>query len=178
MSKLRKATLGICIVFAGWALAEESAIRNGLQTGFQINQYQDDFGLGLTLTSPFVGEFFALRIRANLMFNENTRNEKAEWDAYYNITAGLVGVGGHVTDRIRLYGEGGFIGLFPASEFSDKDFKAGGYGAFGFEFFMDPRRNYFIEIGGVGTDARKDKVTGQPLYSNGLTISTGFRVTW
>lgn len=78
-------------------------------------------------------------------------------------------------ERIRLYGEGGFIGLFPDSSFSDTDFVAGGYGVFGFEVFMDLRRRYFIEIGGVGTGAREDNTPGRPIYSNGLLISTGLR---
>ena len=51
----------------------------------------------------------------------------------------------------------------------------GGYGLFGFEFFMNSRNNYFIEIGGVGTGAVADKVANSPIYSNGLLINVGFR---
>jgi hypothetical protein len=35
--------------------------------------------------------------------------------------------------------------------------------------------SYFIELGGVGTGANADKVTGNPIYSNGFLISVGFR---
>ncbi len=33
----------------------------------------------------------------------------------------------------------------------------------------------YIEIGGVGTGAKSDKVSGKPIYSNGLLISAGAR---
>ncbi|MBC8485793.1 MAG: hypothetical protein H8D45_07100, partial [Bacteroidetes bacterium] len=77
---------------------------------------------------------------------------------------------------IRLYGEGGIISLFPSDEFSSEEFVFGGYGLFGFEFYMNSRSNYFIEIGGVGTGATADNITNEPIYSNGLLISTGFRI--
>ncbi|MBP7828802.1 MAG: hypothetical protein KA248_02665 [Kiritimatiellae bacterium] len=166
------------LAFIVTAEAKEGALKNGVAAGFQINQYQDDFGLGMSLTSPYVKDLFAVRVRGNLMFNENTKSDETNWDSYFNFTAGLVGVAGTVCENIRLYGEGGFIGIVPASEFSDKDFVAGGYGVFGFEFFMDARRNYFIELGGVGTGAREDNVPGRPIYSNGLLISAGFRGTF
>jgi hypothetical protein len=51
----------------------------------------------------------------------------------------------------------------------------GGYGLFGFEFFFTKFGNYFIEIGAVGTGAKADKVASKPIYSNGLTVSTGMR---
>lgn len=41
---------------------------------------------------------------------------------------------------------------------------------------MNPSSNYFIEIGAVGTGAKADEVVNEPIYSNGLTISTGFRL--
>ena len=38
------------------------------------------------------------------------------------------------------------------------------------------RNSYFIEIGGIGTGATADKVANKPIYSNGLMLSTGFRI--
>ncbi|MBU1693654.1 MAG: hypothetical protein KKC51_06790 [Verrucomicrobia bacterium] len=176
---MKKLIVGLlaCIVVVSTSGAESTALKNGVGWGFQINQYQDDFGLGLTMTSPYVRDAFAFRLRGNLMFNENVRVNETDWDSYYNFTAGLVGVAGTVNESIRLYGEGGLIGLFPSSKFSGDAFILGGYGLFGFEFHMDARRNYFIELGGVGTDARKDKIPNRPIYSNGMLISTGFRIT-
>ena len=152
-------------------------IRNGFGIGFQLNQYQHDFGLGLNITSPlFLNDIIGVRLRANLMFNENVQDlSNSVWSAYSNLTLGLIGMSGMVGTSVRLYGEGGIIGILPSDEFSSESFVPGGYGLFGFEFFMSSFNNYFIEIGAVGTGAREDKNLTQPIYSNGLLISTGFR---
>ena len=68
------------------------------------------------------------------------------------------------------------IGLFPSDTFSSKSFELGGYGLFGFEFYMAPRNNFFIEIGGVGIGARTGNIVNEPIYSNGLIIAAGFRI--
>ena len=83
---------------------------------------------------------------------------------------------GKVGDYIKIYGEGGMIMLLPSDKFSSEDFVIGGYGIFGIEFFMSRFSDYFLEIGYVSTGAIEDKIVTQPYYSNGLIISTGFRV--
>jgi hypothetical protein len=161
----------------GTANAQEEMNNNKFEMGFQLNQYQNDFGLGLNLTSPyFTHDFMAVRLRGNFMFNEHVKNNETIWTPYSNISLGLVGVAGKVGDDIKLYGEGGIIGLFPSGDFSSKRFLLGGYGLFGYEFHMNSSSNYFIEIGGVGTNAKADKIMNKPIYSNGLLISTGFRI--
>jgi hypothetical protein len=158
------------------AKAQETSLNKGLGFGFQLNQYQKDFGYGLSLTSPlFAHEKMALRLRGNLMYLEHLKDGEITWTPYANVSLGLIGVGGYVTENIRLYGEGGVIGLIPNNDFSSKELIIGGYGLFGFEFFMQKGFNYFIEIGGVGTGATAEKVATKPIYSNGLSISTGFR---
>ncbi len=157
--------------------AQDKNISNKLGAGFHLNQYQNDFGLGLDFSSPyFVHDRIAVRLRGNYMFNEHIKNSKTTWTPYSNISLGLVGVAGKVGNFIRLYGEGGIIGIFPSNEFSSKKSAFGGYGLFGYEFYMNNSSNYFIEIGGVGTNATADKITNQPIYSNGLLISSGFRI--
>jgi hypothetical protein len=159
------------------AQAQNEAINTGIGFGFQIHQFQKDFGLGLNITSPFFGDDrIAVRLRGNLMYNENVQNATTTWTPYSNVSLGLIGIGGKVGEYIRLYGEGGLIGIKPSSDFSTKNFVFGGYGLFGFEFFMNNSSNYFIEIGGVGTDAKADKIVTKPIYSNGLLISAGFRI--
>lgn len=164
--------------FANQTAAQEQYAGSGTGLGIQLNQYQNDFGLGVTFTSPFIAnEKLAFRFRGNVMFHEHTAEvDETTWTPYTNASAGLIGVSGWVGESIRLYSEGGIIGLFPSSEFSSDDFIFGGYGLFGFEFFMNNGTNYFIEIGGVGTGAKADLVENSPIFSNGLTISTGFRI--
>ena len=156
--------------------AQEESISNGFSAGFHLNQYQNDFGMGLNITSPFfMHNYLAIRLRGNLMFNQHPENNETTWTPYSNVSLGVIGVGGKVGEHIRLYGEGGAIALFPAEEFSTETLEIGGYGLFGFEFYTYPRFNYFIEIGGIGTGAKADKIAGAPIYSNGLLISVGFR---
>ncbi|MBR9860395.1 hypothetical protein GYB22_06535 [bacterium] len=154
---------------------ETSEVSNHFSLGYQIGQYQDDFGFGLAATSPyFLKNSVAIRARGNFMFFEHVMNEETTWSPYTNVQLGLVGVGGMV-GNMRLYGEGGGIVIFPNADFSN-NVEFGGYGLFGFEFYMWERMNYHIEIGGVGSGARAELKDNKPIYSNGLSISAGFRV--
>ena len=175
---MKKGILLILTVFqfAIFTKAQESNISNEFGFGFHLNQYQDDFGLGLNMTSPyFLYDNIAVRLRGNFMFYQHVQDNETVWSPYSSVSFGVVAVGGNVGDFIRLYGEGGIIGLFPSTEFSDGNFVFGGYGLFGFEFFMSKNFNYFIELGGVGTGAKADKLPANPIYSNGFLISVGFR---
>ena len=175
MKKYSLLVLALLASFAGRAQTQK-VISNGIGIGFHLSQFQRDFGMGLNLTSPyFAKDKIAIRARSNLMFHENVQNTVSTWTPYLNMSLGLIGVSGNIGDYIRLYGEGGITGLLPSSKFSSQQFAFGGYGLFGFEFFMKPNHNYFIEIGGIGTGAREDKSPTQPIYSNGLIISAGFR---
>jgi len=166
----------LVIIVPLYAQGQEKSVNTGMGLGFQLNQYQRDFGFGLNVTSPhFAYERIAVRLRASMMYNESVQNSVTTWVPYSNVSLGIIGVGGKIGDYIRLYGEGGVVGLFPSAEFSSEQFEFGGYGLFGFEFFMHTSSNYFIEIGGIGTGARADKISTQPIYSNGLLLSVGFR---
>ena len=156
---------------------QEAFVNNGLGFGIQLNQYQNDFGVGLNLSSPsFMNERMAFRLRGNIMFNEHIQNETTVQTPYSNVALGMVGALGKVGNYIRIYGEGGMIMLFPSNEFSSEDFVLSGYGLWGIEFFMNQFSDYFLEIGFAGTGAKKDKMATQPYYSNGLIISAGIRI--
>lgn len=167
--------LFICIITIQ-AQDQSKSLSNNLGFGFHLTQFQKDLGLGINITSPYFGhERIAVRLRGNLMFNENIQNSTITWSPYSNLSLGLIGVSGMVGEYIRLYGEGGVLGLLPSDDFSSQDFVFGGYGVFGFEFFANNKFNYFIEIGCVGTGAKADKIVSDPIYSNGLLINVGFR---
>lgn len=156
--------------------AQEGPIHTGFGFGYQLVNYQQDFGFGLQFTSPcFANQSLAIRLKGNLMYNQNVVNGQSTWMPYSNVSLGMIGMAGKIGDFIRLYGEGGVVVLLPNSRFSSDDTEIGGYGLFGFEFFFYKAGNYFIEIGGIGTGASADKIAGSPIYSNGMTLSTGFR---
>jgi len=176
---MKRSAIFLLMVFVliGTTYAQQKKIHNEFGLGFQLNQYQKDFGLGINLTSPyFAHNRIAVRIRGNYMFYEHVKGNETTWTPYSNVSLGLIGVGGKAGDFIRLYGEGGIIFLFPADKFSKEDFVFGGYGLFGFEFYISKKVNYFIEIGGIGSGAKADLIMNQPIYSNGLLISAGVRM--
>ena len=165
---MKKTILILVIVFvAGFSgNAQEGAFGKKTEIGFQIAQYQNDFGIGVNLSSPyFAKKRLAVRLRGNLVWNQHLNSESVTvWSPYSNLSLGIVGVAREIGDFLRLYGEGGMIILFPSGDFSTKSFQNGGYGLFGFEFFMDRNSNYYIEIGGIGTGAVADKIAGKPIY--------------
>lgn len=149
---------------------------NGLGVGFQLNEYQKDFGLGVNITSPyFAKKTMAVRLRGNFMYHEHLKNEKIDWTAYNNLTLGIVSGKTKITESIALYGEGGIVAIFPSSDFSSNEMEFGGYGLFGFEFYFVPEFSYFFEAGGIGTGAVANELHSDPIYSNGFLISVGCR---
>ena len=177
MKKLISLLFTLVLISQSFNLLAQQGPSSKMSFGFNIGQYQRDFGLGINVASPyFLHESVAVRLRANFMFHEHPENLEITWTPYTNFTLGLIGVGGCISDFARLYGEGGLILIIPNSDFSSASSELGGYGLFGFEFFMNPHMNYFIELGGVGSGARADKVLLSPIYSNGFMVQTGFRV--
>lgn len=170
----------LSLTLLGWmgtAHAQQARVYDGIGVGIQLSQYQRDFGVGLNVTSPYVAnDKVAVRLRGNVMYNEHVQGDETTWTPYANASLGVIGASRIIENLARLYGEGGVVGVFPSDEFSSEDFVLGGYGLFGFEFFMSDSNNFFIEIGGVGTGATADRVVQEPIYSNGLLISTGFRM--
>lgn len=169
--------LCIGIIAATFVKAQEVPQKNAVQLGFTIGQIQQDFGIGLNITSPyFFTQKVAFRVRGNFVFNEHLdQNAQFTWTPYSNMTIGVVGVGGSIGNGVNLYGEGGFLLLFPNTDFSSTTSESGGYGLLGFEFIPNHVARYYIEIGGAGSGASADKVAGSPIYSNGLILYTGVR---
>lgn len=154
---------------------QKTPVNTGFGIGYQLVEYQNDFGFGMSVNSPyFLHNSVGLRLKANVMYNQHQMDGLSQWTPYSNISLGVIGVAGQVTDRIRLYGEGGTICILPSSAFSTENAIFNGYGLFGFEFFFAHIGNYFIEIGGMG-GAVADRADTKPNYSTGMTISTGFR---
>ena len=157
--------------------AQENSFGSKMAIGMQLNQFQDDFGIGLNISTPYLlNESLAIRVRANLVWHQHTdQSNEGTWTPYSNISIGFIGVGGTIGDFMRLYGEGGLMYVLPSDTFSSESSEFGGYGLFGFEFFLHQHGNYFIELGGIGIGANADKVPGSPIYSNGFLTSVGYR---
>lgn len=156
--------------------------KDGFGVGFKLNQVDGNFGLGLDLTSPgFLYHSMAVRANGLYFFQDHYDTEEGEYTMtpYFVGRLGLVGIGGKPVSFIRLYGEGGMMVVVPGSKLSSDGPSVGGYGLFGFEFFMSQQAqemvSYYIELGGSGGGANADKLDGNPILHNGFTIGTGFR---
>ena len=145
--------------------------------GFNISQYQRDFGVGLNFITPyFCKDMLAIRLGGNIQWLQYADPETL-WVSYGNMQAGIRARSFILEDKISVYGEGGLVMLFPNKMFSSKAFGIGGYGLFGFEFRISGRLSYFLELGGVGTGAVADRAPASPIYSNGFLTNVGFRVS-
>lgn len=154
---------------------------NHFSIGYNINDFGHDFGLGINITTPyFAAKRMALRVSENFQWLNHIGNDgKYVWTGYNNVRIGVVSGGFMLNNAVRLYGEGGVTFLISPSTITSNSIHSGGYGLFGFEFFMSAPKNsfsYFIELGGIGTGATADNVPASPIYSNGFMSSVGFRI--
>lgn len=163
----------LTITISSFAQTEE---RNKISVGFQLNQVQNDFGLGLNLSSPIFNNSYELHLRSNLMFYEYVDKMEMIWEPYANILLGVSSVPYKINETIALYGEGGAIAILPSNKFSKRAVAFGGYGIFGFEFYFDEYYCFFLEAGGVGSSAIADKIPTKPIYSNGFLMSVGWKL--
>jgi hypothetical protein len=174
---MKKIGISIALILSALQIQAQKSLNKNFGIGGQVGQHQKDFGIGLNVTSPyFANDKMAVRLKGNLIWNEHINsNSETTWSPYSNFSVGLVQSVGEINNFVRIYGECGAILLFPSSEFSSKSIQFGGYGLFGFEFFLDRHINYFFEAGGVGTGARADKIAANPIYSNGFLVNVGIR---
>ena len=158
-------------------LASAQTKSNRTEIGFNLSQYQKDFGVGLHVISPyFFKETIAIKAGTNRQWLQHFNGTETIQTAYHNIQLGMRGRSHLVTQNISLYGEGGVFMILPNSHFSSHSLELGGYGLFGFEFRIVPRFAYFIELGGVGIGATADKIAGKPIYSNGFLTNVGIKI--
>lgn len=161
----------ICLTVAGQDKKDNMAI------GAHINQFQNNFGVGMHIISPyFANKKMAVRAAGNLQWLQHATNTETTWSPYGNIQLGLRCRHEIIEDKIFIYGEGGGVLLLPNNDFSSYKTVKGGYGLFGFEFKVNHCMGYFIELGGMGTNAKADRLPLNPIYSNGFTSSVGFRI--
>jgi len=156
---------------------EKPSKLNRFAIGFNLNRNQNDFGVGINFTSPYIAKSLAFRIESGVYFFQGTSLlDTAEmWSPYFSNRIGVIGRTPIIKDKINVYTEGGMILMIPNINFSSSNIQFGGYGVLGFEFCITQFVVQFIEIGGIGTGAMADKCFGNPIYSNGFMISGGMR---
>jgi len=174
-TKLKTGVLSLLVMMSAPLFAQEAP--NRVAVGFNLSQYQKDFGAGLHFISPyFANGKAAVKAGVNLQWFENSDGTRTTWTTYQNIQLGMRSRMNVVENKVFVYGEGGLLTILPSDAFSTKSVVIGGFALFGFEFKTAPNFSYFIEMGSIGTGARADKITGEPIYSNGFVTNVGFRI--
>lgn len=150
--------------------------KNSVGIGLNLNQFQNDFGIGIHVVSPyFFNNSVAVKLGGNIQWLQHANVNETTWNPYGNMQVGFRGRHSIIENTLFVYGEGGTVLLVPTSTLSNRQTIVGGYGLLGFELLANNRLSYFIELGGMGTDAKADKLISKPIFSNGFTISTGVR---
>lgn len=143
---------------------------SSFSAGFLLNEYVDDFGIGLQIGMPYAWERLSVRVTGTLQLSR-----AADWKPWGTVQMGLIGAHPVMFKFARFYGEGGVILAFPG-EMSSEKIAVGGYGHFGFEFFPEVGGpvSYFLEVGGTECGLKAD-LTGGALMLKGFRIQAGFR---
>ncbi|BAV94477.1 hypothetical protein [Ichthyobacterium seriolicida] len=157
----------------GFQKTEDNKICNFF-IGFQLGKVQDNFHVGAN-TGVRIIDMFELKATANMSFNYYFYSPKKReiLVPYFSSTLGWVYIQ-PVSKSINVYGESGSVLIIPAYIFSEENFRFGGYGLFGFEFFTDRYSSFFIEMGCMGTGARQNDAY-KSVYHNGFLINVGFK---
>jgi len=170
----------ISILFlSNLVFAEENILYNNFSIGYSIGTNDKDFSISLNITSPFFFNSFAIRINGMICFNQLINSVYNSWLPYYAFKFGFVGSSGLIYN-MRYYGEGGLAILIANENITSKKINYGGYGLFGFEFFLNNILSYFIEIGSNGLNVKADKLINSPdlnrIYFNGFFVFVGLRI--
>lgn len=168
------------IVFLFFAFAKSATAQDKtpFRVGFQLQELQGSFGLGLNLDVPLPGKWPALRLAGNWHWLDIPGETRSQTASFQTIRLGIAPDGWPVAEKIRVYGEGGVLLLLPENALSSDGFASGGYGLFGFEFFTEKINgsSLFLEIGGTAAGRRVERQEGVPSFGAGLLLGAGFRV--
>lgn len=154
-----------------------NAQQSPFQIGIQLQQLQDQFGLGVNV-GVFLGpQRIMLRTSAVQHWLRKNSGEGNHQATYQAIRLGSAGCW-RVTEGVEVYGEGGLQMLCVGRMLTEQRTLWGGYGVFGFAFYPEETRgaSLFLEIGATTAGMRAKLLPGVSAFGAGQIISTGFRV--
>jgi hypothetical protein len=157
--------------------------KEDLSLGFDLRRFQDDFGLGGTVSTPMLGRWVRFTLGGGVAWYPHSLDSSGNqtWDTFGHGRL-VVEVGPTFQEGlpVRPYGFGGVSALYLPPSLSSQQIAVGGVGGFGMElaFMHGPLSGpvtYYMEIGGCGYDAVASKVPTSPDIASGLLIGAGFR---
>ena len=158
--------------------------KEDVSLGFDLRRFQDDFGLGGTLSSPILARWLRFTLGGGVAWYPHALDSSGNqtWDTFGHGRL-VVEVGPTFQEGVpvRPYGFGGVSALYLPGTMSSQQFAIGGVGGFGMElaFMHGPLSGpvtYYMEIGGCGDGANATKLPTSPDIASGLLIGAGFRV--
>ncbi len=171
---------------AGRAVAESGDLGayDDASFSFALSESAGDFGIGARIMSPFLIDVVALSAGADCVWRAGALDSDPAtdaWTPYWAFRLGVVAGTLSLERYIRLYGYGGAVLALTSDEVDDDPWGIGGYGGFGFEFLFGNTgkrfgAGYFIELGSNGIGLRAERMPSDPIYLNGFSVATGFRM--
>ncbi|HEY8041603.1 MAG TPA: hypothetical protein VIF15_17470 [Polyangiaceae bacterium] len=160
------------------------ASKAGASLGMDLRRFQDDFGIGATVSTPELWRWFRLTLGGGVAWYPHgvASNGNEEWDMLgHGRLVVEVGPTFQLGIPVRPYGFGGTAALLLPRSLSNQGVAFGGVGGFGVELaFMSGALSgpvtYFMEVGGCGYDATASKLPTNPNIASGLLLGAGLRV--
>ena len=155
--------------------SQEASWPQGFSVAFALTELADNFGLGLSVQTPFLFSVVGVRAEAQVYWL-NAPNSPELWYPFLVARLGLASFSFMLAEVIRVYGYGGVEIIFPGlwTDYIDNEpFRFGGWGGFGLEIFFVPNGCYYLEIGSTGSPAQ---TRFEPrFYRNGFQTLVGLR---
>ncbi|MGB1318781.1 MAG: hypothetical protein ACPG5W_11260 [Flavobacteriales bacterium] len=191
LSKLKTCSQIACILMFSMLLSTQKTVAQDrdlskLSFGIQLQNVQNNLGVGVHILSPTFLENFRVKNSYSLSFLPHLNNDSlSTWTAYHSLNFGTR-YQFTVSNTINVYVELGSQILISPSSISSEQFNFGGYGAIGFEvfvvkpvedsaYFTTANTSFFIELGGAGNNSKADRVLTKPKIATGFSTSVGFR---
>jgi hypothetical protein len=154
--------------------------RNGAAVGWEISSFANNYAFGARLDTPrFARRTVHVQIGASLAWVQGVPLGESDttWAPYTLLRIGIVRSTPIGSLPLRFYGGGGLALVLPTNDVSGQSAQGGGYGLTGLELSVPENggARWFVEVGGMGTGAKADRLANSPIYANGFTIGWGFR---
>ncbi len=149
-----------------------------VRVGFQLQELQTSFGMGLNVTLPMPGYWPSVRVAGNWHWLEVPGEADSQLADFQTFRIGLASDGWQIAEKIRVYGEGGALFINAGNHLSNNPLTPGGYGLFGFEFFTSSLggSSLYLEMGATSAGLRVERPDGTPRFGAGFLLGAGFRV--
>jgi hypothetical protein len=153
---------------------------NGFSVGWDISSFSNNYGFGVRVDTPrFANGKVHVQLAGNFAWVQGVPVDSTDttWAPYTLIRVGIIRSSPIRNLPLRFYGGGGVALILPTNKVSEKSAQGGGYGVTGLELAMPENENvrWFVELGGMGTGAKADRLATSPIYANGFIIGWGFR---